>query len=56
MFRNTGRALHRRLLFTLLMISMLGSINISVAGSSIVRFISMPSDAAMTWAGLPVRN
>ncbi len=28
--------LHRRLLFTLLMISMLGSINISVAGSSIV--------------------
>ena len=48
--------LHRRLLFTLLMISMLGSINISVAGSSIVRFISMPSDAAMTCAGSPVRN
>jgi hypothetical protein len=38
--------LHLRLLFTLLMISMPDSINMSVAGSSIVRFISMPSDAA----------
>jgi hypothetical protein len=33
------------------MISMPGSINISVARSSIVRFISMPSDAALLAAG-----
>jgi hypothetical protein len=48
--------LHLRLLFTLLMISMPDSINISVTGSSIVRFISRPSDAGAKRAANDLRR